>query len=126
MARELMLPFTTLLINAILPSLSHPVSAIRSIAVETNNNLYRLVYDSTSDSLSVTSSQVMANLSTLSTPTMSNPLPPQVNDQLEITEAVITLVKHFQDEHEETRIAALDWLLMLHKNAPVKVHYFRS
>jgi vacuole morphology and inheritance protein 14 len=126
MARELMLPFTTLLINAILPSLSHPVSAIRSIAVETNNNLYRLVYDSTSDSLSVTSSQVMANLSTLSTPTMSNPLPPSVqgNDQLEIVEAVVTLVKHFQAEHEETRIAALDWLLMLHKNAPVKVFSF--
>ena len=119
MARELMLPFTTLLIDAILPCLSHSVMGIRSIAVETNTNLYRLVYDSTSESLSTSSTDVMANLSTLNTPSTG----PETHDPktFNVDESVIALMKQFQDEHEETRVAALDWLLMLHKNVPKKV-----
>jgi vacuole morphology and inheritance protein 14 len=40
---------------------------------------------------------------------------------LDYTAAVEALTMQFLNEHEETRVAALSWLLMLHRKAPKKV-----
>lgn len=45
LARNVMLPFTPLLLSAILPTLSHPVNTIRSLAIDANTNLFTLVLD---------------------------------------------------------------------------------
>jgi vacuole morphology and inheritance protein 14 len=42
-------------------------------------------------------------------------------DPFDYQETVEALVQQFKNEHEETRVASLDWLLMLHKKAPKKV-----
>jgi len=43
------------------------------------------------------------------------------SDPFDYQATVDALVHQFLDEHEETRVASLDWLLMLHKKAPHKV-----
>ncbi|KAI9892671.1 MAG: hypothetical protein M1814_001365 [Vezdaea aestivalis] len=45
---------------------------------------------------------------------------PQTTD-LDYAAAVASLTLHFLNEHEATRVAALSWLLMLHRKAPRKV-----
>lgn len=42
-------------------------------------------------------------------------------DPFDYQETVKALVHQFKNDHEETRVASLDWLLMLHKKAPKKV-----
>ncbi|KAJ3038306.1 hypothetical protein HDV00_000817 [Rhizophlyctis rosea] len=130
LAREVMLPYGPMLLNAILTSLSHSVPAIRNIANETNANLYKLVLDIpinppiisvTSDPSSYlsTSPQSMSGLhrrtdSSVSIPTANTFAVPN----FDIRATVEALTLQFQDDHEETRVAALDWLLMLHRKAP--------
>ena len=51
--------------------------------------------------------------------TSPEPLKPVVD--LDYTAAVSALTLHFLNEHEATRVAALSWLIMLHRRAPRKV-----
>ena len=53
--------------------------------------------------------------------TSSSPSPPKTNSDLDYTAAVGALTLHFLNEHEATRVAALAWLIMLHRKAPRKV-----
>jgi vacuole morphology and inheritance protein 14 len=53
------------------------------------------------------------------TPTPTSPPQPQVD--LDYAAAVNSLTLLFLNDHEATRVAALTWLLMLHKKAPRKV-----
>ena len=58
------------------------------------------------------------------TPTPSSsasPQPPKPVTDLDYTAAVGALTLHFLNEHEATRVAALAWLIMLHRRAPGKV-----
>ena len=64
----------------------------------------------------------------LSTTEPSGQVPPvgsstQLNpvSDLDYTAAVNALTLHFLNEHEATRVAALTWLIMLHRRAPRKV-----
>ena len=52
-------------------------------------------------------------------PVISEPSKP-VTD-VDYDSAIATLTLHFLNEHEATRIAALAWLIMLHRKAPKKV-----
>ena len=47
-------------------------------------------------------------------------------DAFDYQATVNTLTIQFLSEHEETRVAALKWLIMLHQKAPKKVRYFPS
>ena len=47
--------------------------------------------------------------------------PPKPVTDLDYTAAVNALTLHFLNEHEATRVAALAWLIMLHRRAPRKV-----
>ena len=58
----------------------------------------------------------------ISTPaSRASPTPQRLLADLDYTSAVGTLTLHFLNEHEATRVAALGWLIMLHKRAPRKV-----
>ena len=54
-------------------------------------------------------------------PSSTSPTPPKPNTELDYGAAVGTLTLHFLNEHEATRVAALSWLIMLHRKAPSKV-----
>jgi vacuole morphology and inheritance protein 14 len=57
-------------------------------------------------------------------PTPSSPSQPQVD--LDYAAAVNSLTLLFLNDHEATRVAALTWLLMLHRKAPRKVLAFND
>jgi vacuole morphology and inheritance protein 14 len=58
------------------------------------------------------------------TPSPSSPPQPQVD--LDYAAAVNSLTLLFLNDHEATRVAALTWLLMLHRKAPRKVLAFND
>ena len=58
---------------------------------------------------------------TVPTPPSSASPPPRPVTDLDYTAAVGALTLHFLNEHEATRVAALAWLIMLHRRAPRKV-----
>ena len=68
---------------------------------------------------------------TLSTPntqlngTPKSPVAETINDEdvFDVRETVNVLTLQFLSDHAETRIAALEWLLMLHLKAPQKVSF---
>jgi vacuole morphology and inheritance protein 14 len=45
------------------------------------------------------------------------------DDPFDVRETVNVLTLQFLSDHAETRIAALEWLLMLHLKAPNKVSF---
>ena len=89
LAKEILLPYTSDFLGAILPSLSSQVPAIKNAAAETDANLMNLVVGS--------------------------------EKEIDYVAAVTGLSRQFANPMEETRLAALDWLVMLHKKAPKKV-----
>ncbi|KAJ3152671.1 hypothetical protein HDU86_005544 [Geranomyces michiganensis] len=110
LAREVILPFSPMLLNAILPSLAHSVAAIKHVASETNANLYKLILD------------LPTTMATTTTTTSRGKGGGSVRlDAIDLQATVETLTLQFQDEREETRVAALEWLLMLHRKAPMEV-----
>ena len=54
-------------------------------------------------------------------PHPASPTPPKPASDLDYGAAVGTLTLQFLNEHEATRVAALSWLIMLHRKAPRKV-----
>jgi vacuole morphology and inheritance protein 14 len=61
-----------------------------------------------------------------STPKSSNPPSPPPKADLDYAAAVNALTLQFLNEHEATRVAALGWLIMLHRKAPRKVLAFND
>ena len=55
------------------------------------------------------------------TPSLASPPSTRSVADLDYPAAVNALTLHFLNEHETTRVAALAWLIMLHKRAPRKV-----
>ena len=98
LARTLMLPYSPMLLDAILPTLSHPVNSIRALAIDANTNLFALVFDWS------VRERVQDS-----------------NEPFNIVETVVTLMRLCQDVNEDTRVGALEWLLMLHKKYPSQV-----
>lgn len=54
-------------------------------------------------------------------PPATSHVPPKPVTDLDYAAAVGALTLHFLNEHEATRVAALAWLIMLHRRAPRKV-----
>lgn len=190
-AKDVVIQFTPKLITPVLPSLAHQNPTIKAIAVETNNNLQKLILDTpfaaatppsstnstasqpgsailqmsgipqlqqqirpptpslpTSNPTSPTSAQFPVSATTSSgsltaaSPPAQSPLPSSLALRASLAEvkglgetpALLTPVDPFDyqatvnalmlqllNEHEETRVASLEWLLMLHKKAAHKV-----
>jgi vacuole morphology and inheritance protein 14 len=58
--------------------------------------------------------------------TLTSASPPQPQVDLDYAAAVNSLTLLFLNDHEATRVAALTWLLMLHRKAPRKVLAFND
>lgn len=54
-------------------------------------------------------------------PPSPQPLPPEEYDFFDYQATVNELTIQFLSEHEDTRVAALKWLIMLHQKAPKNV-----
>ncbi|KAI9257676.1 vacuolar protein 14 C-terminal Fig4p binding-domain-containing protein [Sporodiniella umbellata] len=128
-AKSVIIQFTPEIIKEVLPCLAHSVTDIRLIALDTNQKLQKIVLET---------SIVPAFLeSTSPEPTSSVSDPSGSPYQLRLTRkmksaenagdlfdyqaTVANLRLQFLNQHEETRVASLDWLLMLHKKAPNKI-----
>jgi vacuole morphology and inheritance protein 14 len=70
-------------------------------------------------SLATPASEPAAPLSSKGTGSSLTPV--HQSDPFDYQATVDTLVLQFMNDHEETRVASLEWLLMLHKKAPKKV-----
>lgn len=103
-APDIVMEFTPQIITSVLPSLAHDVLSIRNIATETNRNLQKLVLQSPmlKSKLDYRSSEAQ-------------------DDPFDYQKTVSELRLQFLNENEETRVASLEWLLMLHKKAPSKI-----
>ncbi|TPX42728.1 hypothetical protein SeLEV6574_g05444 [Synchytrium endobioticum] len=158
LARELMFPYTPTLLSSILKSLPNPSPTIRTISIEANANLYRLVlsYESyvptpadgikspdANSTITLSVADTFTDRSGLkspnsmerenhtlspippgnsSSPTASRTTQPQtVKIEVDFEATVDQLVAVLSDDHDESRIAAVDWLLMLHRKAPHRV-----
>ncbi|KAI8811445.1 vacuolar protein 14 C-terminal Fig4p binding-domain-containing protein [Cladochytrium replicatum] len=132
LAKEVMLPFTPLILSATLPSLAHAVTPIRNIAAETNSNLYRLIWDTTnmyqtipltaqSNASDASQSLVWDAAASSDGLVAENISTPIVKDPIDYVSVVEILTLQLQNEHEETRAATIDWLMMLHRKAPKRV-----
>ncbi|CAG8516687.1 70_t:CDS:10 [Acaulospora colombiana] len=145
LAKEVIISFTPKLISAVLPSLAHSSLLIRNSAVEVNKNLHKMILETPTNSTpssqppppySVVTKESSSFSSTSSIdsslgfshvgghrepPANSLPLIYEQADPFDYQATVDSLVHQFLNEHEETRVASLDWLLMLHKKAPRKI-----
>lgn len=121
-AKDVIISFTPEIIKAVLPSLAHPVSDISIIAHETNRNLQKLVLETPIHVPEPTASKSDPS-GGVQKPLLQSKYTHITNgrDPFDYLATVANLRLQFLNQHEETRVASLDWLLMLHKKAPNKV-----
>ncbi|CAO3627724.1 unnamed protein product [Cunninghamella blakesleeana] len=133
-AKTVVIQFTPEIIKAVLPSLAHPVQVIHEIANATNQSLQKLVLEAplTKSNLSSCINNINGessqdeNINYSSAPTISTEEVEtnECNNSPEPFDYQATLANlrlQFLNEHEVTRVASLEWLLMLHKKAPNKI-----
>ncbi|KAL4994975.1 vacuolar protein 14 C-terminal Fig4p binding-domain-containing protein [Aspergillus recurvatus] len=151
---EDILPFVPRLLDQVLPALSSSSTAVKETAGRVNASLLDYIFsltlsEDTSDDSRQTSASKLPSAITKelaerrsSTPTSKAdvsgteskkasprnsvssavPSPPE----LDYGSAVTSLTLQFLSEYETTRIAALSWLIMLHRKAPKKVAAFND
>ena len=133
-----LLPFTPKLLETVLPSLSHSATSLDQAAHKVNESLSNLILSvpqipapvppaptkpsgitpriGSISGASVASTDDNAS-ATASKETQGEP----PIDPFDYYATVNSLTLQFLNEHEETRVAAFDWLIMLHKKAPNRV-----
>ncbi|KAG8899926.1 hypothetical protein FRB99_006354 [Tulasnella sp. 403] len=142
---NVMVPFTPRLIPAILPNLAHHVPDMQTAANETNQTLFALIQSLPAPSTAMSAPPSVAgsagvpptgndqnssqeqsrshsptgNVQLQSSPVSTVPV--EELDPFDYPATVSALTVQFLSEHEETRVAALKWLLMLHQKAPKKI-----
>lgn len=142
---EDILPFVPQLLTQVLPAMSSGSDSVRLAANRVNKSLLEYIYslsDDTTDETAWTASKApyaapskesidrksleMSKDSRPATPRgsiMSTPVQPA---DLDYAAAVSSLTLQFLNENEATRVAALGWLIMLHRKAPRKVVAFND
>jgi len=140
---EDMLAFVPRLLSQVLPALSHHVDQVRQAANRVNTALMahimslpedgqqqKTTTESTRrDSIPIRSRKVISpdvlqeTTASDSRPASTTPPPqplPAISTELDYEAAVNSLTLQFLNEHEQTRVAALAWLIMLHRKSPRK------
>jgi len=140
---EDMLAFVPRLLSQVLPALSHHVDQVRQAANRVNTALMahimslpedgqqqRTTTETTRrDSIPIRSRKVISpdvlqeTTASDSRPASTTPPPqplPAISTELDYEAAVNSLTLQFLNEHEQTRVAALAWLIMLHRKSPRK------
>jgi vacuole morphology and inheritance protein 14 len=107
----------------VLPSLAHPVPEIRSIAQELDKNLQKLIMDTSMHGPEPTTSKSdpMGGSKQQQQQQQQKKTAVSGTDPFDYQATVANLRLQFLNQNEKTRIASLDWLLMLHKKAPSKI-----
>ena len=105
------------------PPSSIPVSAPRT--AQSTTRATRAEASSPAPSQSDTPLETSKSPLGLTPRSSAAPSPLPVND-LDYAAAVNALTLQFLNEHEATRVAALSWLLMMHRKAPKKVLAFKD
>ncbi|SAM08734.1 hypothetical protein [Absidia glauca] len=125
-AKDIIIQFTPEIIKAVLPSLAHHVPVIKEFATATNQSLQKLVMEAPvtvclSPNATATSTSDSLISSSLSTNNPLSPIQQSAPDPFDYQATLTNLRLQFLNEHENTRVASLEWLLMLHKKAPHKI-----
>ncbi|KAI9317395.1 vacuolar protein 14 C-terminal Fig4p binding-domain-containing protein [Dichotomocladium elegans] len=165
-AKDVVIQFTPRIIMNVLPCLAHPTSVIRDTAIETNNNLQKLVLEASpipkptsplpanrnsaavivaevkeeeqqqqpaeveeklddDDDVVATSAEpnpyFTSNFSDTTPATTTSLSRSGDEEPFDYQTTVANLRLQFLNENEATRVAALEWLLMLHSKAPTKI-----
>lgn len=124
-AKDVVIQYTPEIIKAVLPSLAHPVLAIRTIAQETNQHLQKLVLETPVHSPpepTVSKSDPSGGIKPQQQKKTAAMMPMNSEpDPFDYQATVANLRLQFLNQNEETRVASLDWLLMLHKKTPTKI-----
>ncbi|KAI1857395.1 hypothetical protein JX265_008905 [Neoarthrinium moseri] len=151
---EEVLPFTPKILAHLLPAMASGMEPIRQAAARVNTSLMEYVVSLSDEpetnhnhqasraptSLAVErpdgASSTRASLSSSRELEMRSPTPaqgrhtpaPSVSPQadLDYAAAVNSLTLLFLNDHEATRVAALTWLIMLHRKAPRKIVAFND
>ncbi|KAL2814849.1 vacuolar protein 14 C-terminal Fig4p binding-domain-containing protein [Aspergillus cavernicola] len=148
------LPFVPRLLDQVLPALSSGSDQVRQAAHRVNTSLLDYIFSlSLSEDTADDSRRMSSKLAAITTKEFlerrastpgSKPdapstdskkasprnsitsAPPSPPADLDYGSAVSSLTLQFLNEHEVTRVAALSWLLMLHRKAPKKVAAFND
>lgn len=151
---EDILPFVPRLLTQVLPAMSSGSDQVRQAANRVNKSLLEYIYslsDDTNDETAQASSKMpsaapsresierkpsevsnidtkkpMQEFSRAATPHGSVVSVPVQPEDLDYAAAVNSLTLQFLNENEATRVAALSWLIMLHRKAPRKVVAFND
>ncbi|KAI5240353.1 ARM repeat-containing protein [Aureobasidium subglaciale] len=144
---EDMLPFVPRLLSQVLPALSHGVPTVRAAANRVNTALMGHIMSLPEDgqqqqaqpktpieptrrdsipirqrkanSPDMVAESATAEFNATTIPPTPQSSPP-VSTELDYEAAVNSLTLQFLNEHEATRVAALAWLIMLHRKSPRK------
>ncbi|EXF77227.1 hypothetical protein CFIO01_04032 [Colletotrichum fioriniae PJ7] len=108
---EEVLPFTPKVLAHMLPAMASGVESIRQAAARVNAGLMDYVVSLSDEPEIGGTSQSMSRI--------------PISD-LDYAAAVNALTLLFLNDHEATRVAALTWLIMLHRKAPRKVLAFND
>jgi len=96
-----MLPYTPMLLDCILPTLSsHTHQSIRPLAIDANTNLFTLVFEYGRSELENVEAK---------------------ESGFRVGTSVASLMELTSHSDQDTRIASLEWLLMLHRKFPQQV-----
>lgn len=150
---EDILPFVPRLLTQVLPAMSSGSDQVRQAANRVNKSLLEYIYSLSDDAAdevqppykvpstapskesverkpseiaSIDARRSTTETSRAATPRssiVSTPVPPV---DLDYAAAVSSLTLQFLNENEATRVAALSWLIMLHRKAPRKVVAFND
>lgn len=94
-----LLPYTPRFLSVLLPTMAYDGNDLRDAAERVNKKLLQLIV------------AIPENFH-------ENP---ENGDKLDYSATVNSLTLHFLNEKEQTRVAALDWLIMLHRKVPRRI-----
>ncbi|KAL1723502.1 vacuolar protein 14 C-terminal Fig4p binding-domain-containing protein [Schizophyllum commune] len=136
-APEVMVPFTPRLVPAVLPNLAHHAPGIQTQAIRLNKLLMNAILNlpspsspsvprfqgrtPASPSPTATTSRQPTTVTRDSSSRDISVVMAEEPDYFDYQGTVTELTVQFLSEFEETRVAALKWLIMLHQKAPKKI-----
>jgi vacuole morphology and inheritance protein 14 len=137
------MPFVPSLLSHVLPRVSHDDPTVRKAAIKLNVSLMDYIMSLSEDNRKPDGSKEPtgtqrpdSNLSgkllktvtetRSSTPADDRGASPRPIPEFDYQAAVSALTLQFLNEHEATRVAAIAWLIMLHRMAPGRVSRGRT
>lgn len=111
---SMVVPFAPRLISAVLPCLAHPAPAIQSAAIRTNKQLFTAVERllPNEDAPASNAAEGTSNPSAVGGGSGGG---------LDYFATTHALKQHLLDQHDQARLNALEWLIMLHAKCPTKL-----